>query len=434
MKNEFNKFCRISAYIILLNLTFYGTIYGQEKDTLTLNRGTITQEDLSDVIRQALNKPPKVKPASEGSLLLLPIIGSNPATGFMFGVGGQYAFKVPGSSLYSAFMGSVQVTTKSQFLFLLKNNIYTKNNRWFFSGDWRFQIFSQDTWGLGTNSPDGGIIDYQYSMFGIQTSMDSLAQPMKFDFARLHQSVSIKITDGFYAGLGYQFDSYFKIVDEKLRLNPGDTLITSHYAYNDKYGFRKDQYFNSALNVNLIYDTRDNMINPYKGIYAVLSWRGGMKILGNKDPTNTFSCEWRSFHGLSKANPRHLIAFWLLGNFSKSGELPYMILPATSYDQRSRSARGYTQGRYRGNNFVYGEAEYRFPISKPGGILGGVVFANATSTNNVAQDLKLFESVRPGYGFGLRIMADKNSRTNLAIDYGFGYKSSGFYLAASEVF
>ncbi len=44
----------------------------------------------------ALNKPPKVKPDSEGSLLLLPIIGSNPATGFMFGVGGQYAFKVPG--------------------------------------------------------------------------------------------------------------------------------------------------------------------------------------------------------------------------------------------------------------------------------------------------------------------------------------------------
>jgi outer membrane protein assembly factor BamA len=434
MKNDFFNFCRIAFYIILLNLTQSVMIYGQEKDTLTLNRGSITQKDISDVIRQALNKPPKVKPASEGSLLLLPIIGSNPATGFMFGVGGQYAFMVPGSTLYSAFMGSVQVTTKSQFLFLLKNNIYTKNNRYFFSGDWRYQIFSQDTWGLGTNSPEGGIIDYQYNLFGINTSIDSLAQPMKFNFARLHQSMSIKIAEGFYAGLGYQFDSYFKIVDEKLRLNPGDTLITSHYAYNDTYGFRKDQYINSALNINLIYDTRDNMINPYKGVYAVMSWRGGMKILGNKDNTNTFSCEWRSFHGLSKANPRHLIAFWLLGNFSKPGELPYMILPASSYDQRSRSARGYTQGRYRGNNFVYGEAEYRFPISKPGGVLGGVVFANATSTNNVAQDLKLFDSVRPGYGVGLRIMADKNSRTNLAIDYGFGYKSSGFYLAASEVF
>ncbi len=60
--------------------------------------------------------------------------------------------------------------------------------------------------------------------------------------------------------------------------------------------------------------------------------------------------------------------------------------------------------------------------------------SNATTANNQAQDLKLFGSVRPGYGLGLRIMADKRSRTNLAIDYGFGHKSSGFYLAASESF
>jgi outer membrane protein assembly factor BamA len=257
---------------------------------------------------------------------------------------------------------------------------------------------------------------------------------MKFDFARIHQSVSIKIIDNFYAGLGYNYDSYFKIVDEKLRLNPGDTLITSHYAYNTHYGFNTDQYYSSALNVNLIFDTRDNMINAYKGIYAMVAWRGGLKILGNKDNTNTFQFEWRSFHPLSKSNPRHLIAFWLMGNFSKEGELQYMILPATAYDQRGRSSRGYTQGRFRGASLLYGEAEYRFPISKPGGILGGVVFANATTADNKAQDLKLFGSVKPGYGFGLRIMADKKSRTNLAVDYGFGNKSSGFYLAASETF
>jgi hypothetical protein len=39
------------------------------------------QKDLRDVIRQALRKPPGDKPEEKGSLLLLPIIGSNPATG-----------------------------------------------------------------------------------------------------------------------------------------------------------------------------------------------------------------------------------------------------------------------------------------------------------------------------------------------------------------
>jgi len=432
MKRKALIFSGWSILIFIFYLSSSLQIYGQ--DSLTFPRDEITQRDLGDVIREALNKPSKDKPESAGSLLLLPIIGSNPATGFMLGVGGQYAFKVPGSTLYSAFMGSVQLTTKSQMLFLLKNNVYTKDNRFFLSGDWRFQIFSQDTYGLGTNSPDGGIIDYQYNLLGLQTSRDSLAQPMKFDFARLYQSVSVKLAKGFYAGIGYNFDSYFKIVDQKLRLNPGDTMLTSHYAYNTYYGFKTDKYYSSALNINLIYDTRDNMINSYKGIYAMLSWRGGLRALGNKYNTNLLSVEWRSFHPLSQANPRHLLAFWLMGNFSKAGEFPYMILPATAYDQRGRSARGYTQGRFRGNNMVYGEAEYRFPLSKPGGVLGGVLFVNATTADNQIQNLNLFGSIKPGYGLGLRIMADKRSRTNLCVDYGFGNRSSGFYLAASETF
>jgi hypothetical protein len=426
-----NSLC--TTIIILLVLVKSVPVYGQ--DSLMFRTGPVfVQKEIGDIIREALHKPPKNKPEASGSLILLPIIGSNPATGFMLGVGGQYAFKMPGSSMYSAFMGSAQVTTKSQLLFLLKNNIYTRDNRIFFSGDWRFQIFSQSTYGLGTNSPEGGILDYQFNLDGEETSTDSLTQPMKFNFARIHQSASLKIVEGLYAGIGYNYDGYYKIVDEKLRLNQGDTLITSHYAYSQYYGFSTSSYYTSALNVNLLYDTRDNMINPYKGIYAMVSWRGGMKFLGNKTNSNFFQLEWRSFHPLSKSNPRHLLAFWLMGNFSPPGDFPYLILPATSYDQRSRSGRGYTQGRYRGNNFVYGESEYRFPISKHTGILGGVVFVNATTANNTAQSLKLFQSVRPGYGFGLRIMADKKSRTNLAIDYGFGNRSSGFYLAASEVF
>jgi hypothetical protein len=39
------------------------------------------QKELGDVIRVAIGKPPKVKPKEAGSLLLLPIIGSNAVTG-----------------------------------------------------------------------------------------------------------------------------------------------------------------------------------------------------------------------------------------------------------------------------------------------------------------------------------------------------------------
>jgi outer membrane protein assembly factor BamA len=317
---------------------------------------------------------------------------------------------------------------------MLKNNLYTKNNKVFFSGDWRYLIYSQPTYGLGTNSPTGGILDYQYSLFGTEISDDSLIQPMKFNFARFHQLVSFKIKDGLYAGFGYNYDAYFKIEDEKLRLAPGDTFITSHYAYSRNYGFSTTSYMVSALNVNLVYDSRDNMINASKGIYALASWRGAFEFLGNRINGNFFQLEWRSFHGLSKKDPRHLLAFWVMGNFSPTGEFPYLTLSATGYDQYGRSGRGYTQGRFRGANMVYGETEYRFPISRCGGILGGVLFINATTADNPALSLDLFESIKPGGGIGLRIMADKRARTNLAVDIGFGHQSFGFYLAASEVF
>lgn len=398
------------------------------------NDTTCVQRDLSDLIRSAMNKPLKVKEEKMGSLLLLPIIGSNPATGFMFGVGGQYAFRMPESVRYSLISGSAQATTKNQYIFMLKNSIYSRKQRIFYSGDWRYLIYTQSTYGLGTNSPEGGILHYQYNIGGLETSSDSLTQPMKFNFARLHQSMGFKVREDIYLGFGYQYDGYGKIKDEKLRLNPGDTLITSHYAYNTHYGFNTDHYFSSAINLSIIVDTRDNMINAQKGYFASIGWRGASKLTGNRSTSNIFQFEWRSFHGVSKRNPAHLVTFWLLGNFSPEGDFPYLILPATAYDQRGRSARGYTQGRYRGNNLVYGEAEYRFPISACGGVLGGVLFLNATTATNTAQNLTLFESIKPGYGVGLRVMVDKQSRTNLAIDIGMGDKSSGFYLAASETF
>jgi hypothetical protein len=421
-------------FIFVLSMLVHFVANAQDESTETAD-STCVQTDLSDIIRSWRNKPPTSVSNKSGSLLLIPTIGSNPATGFMLGVGGQYAFKMPGKeTLFSLLSGSAQFTTKNQQLFLLKNNVYTKNNQIFFSGDWRYLVFSQPTYGLGTNSPEGGILDYQYNLSGMETSIDSLAQPMKYNFVRMYQSASFIIKKGLYAGLGYNLDYFFNIKDERLRLNPGDSVITSHYAYNKYYGFDTERYYSSALNVNVIYDTRDNMINPYKGMYAMISWRGSMKFLGNKTNSNFINLEWRSFHPFSEKNPRHLLAFWLIGNFSPKGEFPYMILPATGYDQRSRSGRGYTQGRYRGSNLVYGEAEYRFPISNCGGIWGGVLFLNGTTASNPIQSLNVFESIKPGYGVGLRIMVDKQSRTNLAIDFGFGDKSSGFYLQAAETF
>lgn len=426
---QFRKF--VCLMILSLCVRFLGVA---QEDGIEEADTTCVQTDMTDVIRNALGKPPKTN-VKIGSFLLIPIIGSNPATGFAFGIGGQYAIKLgDAETRYSLLSGSAQFTTKKQKIFLLKNNVYTKNNNIFFTGDWRYMVFSQSTYGLGTDAPQGNVLEYQYNLDGLETSEDSLAQPLKFTFVRFYQSASLRLKKTLYVGLGYYLDYYFDIQDERLKLNSEDSVITSHYAYSAHYGFDENKYYSSALNVNVILDSRDNMINPYKGHFLMISWRGALEILGNKNNASFLSFEWRSFHSLSRRNPRHLLALWLLGNIAPEGEFPYLILPATAYDQRSRSARGYTQGRFRGNELLYAEAEYRFPLFGCNGLWGGVLFANATTASNPKQSLALLESVKPGYGLGLRLMVDKKTRTNLAIDFGFGDRSSGFYLAASETF
>ncbi|HEV9038380.1 MAG TPA: hypothetical protein VGQ51_17210, partial [Puia sp.] len=110
------------------------------------------------------------------------------------------------------------------------------------------------------------------------------------------------------------------------------------------------------------------------------------------------------------------------------------LLPALGYDQRQRTGRGYTFGRFRGEDMLYGESEYRFPISAHTGILGGDIFLNCTSTSNKEANVHVLDYLRLGYGGGLRIMMDKKSRTRLVVDAGIADRSVGFYLAAQESF
>jgi hypothetical protein len=104
------------------------------------------------------------------------------------------------------------------------------------------------------------------------------------------------------------------------------------------------------------------------------------------------------------------------------------------------TGRGFIQGRFRGKNLVYGEAEYRYGITR-NRLLGGVVFANAQSVTEInytrgkGESDGGFERVVPALGAGLRLNLNKASRTNLAIDYAWGLDGShGLALNLGEVF
>lgn len=407
------------------------------KQDSSISHKECPQKDLGDLVHGLFNKKDKPrKPPRKFMALVLPNISSNPSNGFVLGVGGTFNWYMGPHelTLVSAAPFNVALTSRKQLISFVKPNIYTKNNTWFLQGDWRFYLYSQPTYGLGTNAPDSGNLPDGFHWEGEGGSLESVSFPMKYNFLRAHEIVNRKIRSNLYAGIGYHLDYYYKIQDVNLHLDSNPPLLTPHYTYSEKYGYNPEAYMLSGLSTNLVYDSRDNQANPYKGFYANINYRYNFTFLGSDQTCSELWLEFRTYLKLSKQTPRHMIGFWVFGDFNLTGHMPYLTLPYLGGDQRARSGRGYINGRFRGRNLIYGEVEWRFPILPCSKILGGVVFINATTTDNPNQNINLFSYIKPAAGFGLRIMINKHFRTNINLDFAIGSKSQGFYFSGQETF
>lgn len=420
---------RLIAGICLVVL-FDGNVFSQTaNDSLKISGDSSTVCEiraLGDLLKKKnSNKPPK--PPKNSFLIVIPVIGSQPATGFLFGATGQYTYKgKEADAKYSTIAVSANYTTKNQVLLNHKNNMLLAHNRIFLSGDWRYYIFTQPNFGLGTDiippKPDRAP-DF---------SIDSLAQPMDYNYFKLHQTISWKVkSSDFYIGTGLHLDSYTKIEDESLDTAGG--VFTHHYEYSTKYGFNSTDYTVNGVSLNLLYDSRDNQVNANHGWYGNINFRVNPSLGKHQRPSTVLYAEYRKFWPLSKTNLQHVFAIWAYGQFVTSGKLPYLNLPAVGWDQRSRAGKGYQQGLFRGNNLAYFEAEYRFPITCDQ-LISGTVFADFTSTSDKDRDIHLLRYIQPALGVSFRILIDKATRTNLILNQAWGRASKGFYLNAAESF
>lgn len=367
-----------------------------------------------------------VKPLKNSFFLVIPAIGSQPATGFFFGGVAQYTFKgKKETDKFSIANLGITYTVKKQWLVNVKNNILLKDNKIFLSGDYRLYLFSQPNYGLGT-----GIIPPRRNQEP-NFSIDSLAQPMDYNYLKFHQTVSFEVKENFYVGGGINIDWYSTIKDQLLDVENGKT--TYHYDYSQKYGFNDLEYFLTGMSLNLVYDSRDNQVNATHGWFANINYRFNPVFFKNQRYSNVLYTEYRNFIPLSNKDKRYILALWTYGQFVTRGKVPYLNLPAIGWDQRSRGGEGYSQGLFRGTNLVYLSTEFRFPITC-NQMFSGTVFTNFITTSNPDTNTKLFNYVQPAFGCGLRILIDKATRTNLIVDYAWGNNSKGFYLNAGETF
>ena len=109
------------------------------------------------------------------------------------------------------------------------------------------------------------------------------------------------------------------------------------------------------------------------------------------------------------------------------GQVPFRMLPELG---GARFLRGYYRGRFRDNNSIVIQNEFRMPVYKR---IGLAVFSGV---GEVAHKLNDFKSnrIHYNYGIGARIKINKKENTNLRIDYGFTRDSRGLYIVYAEAF
>ncbi len=345
-----------------------------------------------------------------------PAVGDKPSTGINGGIASNVAF-VAGdhaSTHLSSISGSVKVSEKAQTLSAIRLAVFLPDDRWFLQGDNRLNWTSLDTYGLGG-----------------ETTSDDLSN-LKYDQSRINETVFHSVARGLFVGAGIDINKHTNVRPGATSPEPIDQAAYTQYT--QEHGFRLSGQTSSGTTASVMYDTRDNSINARSGWYANATYRTFFTgFLGGDSTWQEAYLDVRTYRRLTR-DGRRLLAFWLLGDLVTGGVAPYFDLPTTAGDPYGRSARGYGEGRYRGDHLLYGEVEYRETLTR-NGLLGYVAFFNTTTLASETTGEQLFESFAPGAGGGLRVLLSKKSRTNLCVDYGWGKQGShALYLAIQEAF
>jgi len=394
------------------------------------------QDDMKKTEADAGDK--KEKKERKVDRTILPVIAANPTVGVLFGVlpGFNWNMGTEADTRNSTALAGFYYTTLNQLFTSIRANAFTKGDGFNLLTDIRFNLNAQPTYGLGSvldksTLVGGGEIpsDKPYPAFQKQ-------ELMAFNNFRFYQTVQKrhKKTNLFY-GVGYHLDIFWNIDDKQLDLSANPQRITHHYRYQTLKGLSTEKYSQSGLSANVTYDSRDNVVNPYTGQLAAISLRAFPEFLGSTTSASQLWAEYRTYVNLKKSRPRNVLAFWTYGWFVTSGTSPYLALPAIGWDMFARSGRPYTQGRIRGEDLVYGETEWRFPLQKTKNKWGGVLFVNATTASSRTENINLFNNVVLGYGGGLRFAINEKKRVNLGLDYGFGANGAqGLFINLNEYF
>ncbi|MBX2875681.1 MAG: outer membrane protein assembly factor [Saprospiraceae bacterium] len=366
------NFCFPLLSVVLLLLHPF-LLLAQEEDSLQLKKGFV----------------------QKSSFIALPIVFYTPETRLGGGAAALYTFRFAGESMESRpsqLQLGLAYTQEQQILSYLPFDLYSQNEKWYFSGEL-------------------GYYRYVYRFFGLGNETPTESETFEATYPRLQLNAQYMVRPRLYLGAWYWMDDY------RITEREAEGALSTSAIPGQEGGLI------SGLGLIANYDSRDHIFYPTGGQRFQFRTFFNRKLLGSRYNFDRYTLDWSYYFPVGKG----VLASNLVGEFL-SGEVPFQQLALIGGPKRMR---GFFEGRFRDKTLWMLQAEYRRVIK---GIFGLAVFGGMG--NVAAQASTLFnEQVHLAYGLGLRIRLSKQDKINLRVDLGWNEEGSlSPYLTVAEAF
>lgn len=329
----------------------------------------------------------------------LPILMYSPETRIGAGVALSYYFRArqkDRTGRPSLIMPSFIYTQEKQIICDIYTALYWKEDRYYLSGYLGYKKFPDKFYGIGNNTSVSAEESYTPQIF------------------RLAFSLQRKISNGFHAGIQYEFERNGIIQKENDGLLAAGNIPGSAGGYLYGIGFM------------LRWDTRQNIFYPTSGKYYQLYVGFFSGAIGSDYDYQRYTLDLRRYFSLFSSSVLALQGYMNI----TSGRPPFQKLSqlAGRIDGQNLM-RGYYEGRYRDKNMFVFRMEYR--LMPLWGRFGAVVFAG---WGDVADKIDNFEwqNVKYSVGAGIRFLIVPEERLNIRFDLAYGNQSNGMYITIGE--
>lgn len=364
----------------------------------------LTGQTLDKVLDFLTVYPNKKAVAEDSSLypakaILTPVISFAPETNLSLGLGVKGLFKMRGSgeeTRTSNIPLTVQYTIENKYLFFSGFDIFSPRERYVLTGNVRLQSFPSLYFGIGQDTPESNEEEFAYSQVLIEPLL------LKNLFRKY-----------LFFGGGIRYNIISRV--EALRGGLLETTDISGALGSTSAG----------VTLAMVYDSRDNILNAYKGMLIRLSHGFYGQMLGGTQKFQLTKLDFR-YYAQPFGNPSSIFGIQFISEFSH-GDVPLLELGRLGGDE---IMRGYFEGRYTDRHIVATQIEWRQKISYRWGLVGFV------GVGNVAEDLGglINGTVRTSVGVGVRFLVDEHENLNLRLDLGAGNEKANYYFKIAEAF